>query len=45
VDFSKSFSRGGQKWSNLFLPLENKKTAFVAKIFKFLPPSDTHACV
>ena len=37
VDFSKSFSRGGQKWWNFFFPLETKKTAFFAEIFKFLP--------
>ena len=39
VDFSKRFSREGQKWWNMFFTaLETKKIAFFAEIFKFLPP-------
>jgi len=45
VYFSKSFSRGAKSGEIWFLLLENKKTPFFAEIFKFLPPSDTHACV
>jgi len=33
----------GQKWWNLFLSLETKKTAFLLK--NSCPPPDTHACV
>jgi len=28
-----------------FLPFKTKKTGILAEIFKFLLPSDTHACV
>ena len=45
VDFFKSFSKGAKSGEIWFLPLTTKKTAFFAEIFKFLPPSDTHACV
>ena len=36
VDISKSFSRGGQKRLHFFLLVETRKTAFFAKMFKFL---------
>ena len=46
MDFSKRFSRGrGKSGEICFLTCETKKTAFFAEIFKFLPLSDTHACV
>jgi len=37
VDFSKSFSTGAKSGEIWLLPLEIKKTAFFAEIFKFLP--------
>jgi len=50
--FFQNFSRGAQKWQNLLLPLETKKTTFFSKIFKIschpfrqnlpVPPFDTH---
>ena len=45
VDFFKSFSKGAKSGGIFFSPLTTKKTAFFAEIFKFLPPSDTHACL
>jgi len=36
VDFSKSFLPGAKSNEICFLPLEIKKTAFIAEIFKFL---------
>jgi len=42
--FSKSFSRGAKSGEIRFLPLETKKTAFFAEIFKFLPPF-RHPCL
>jgi len=37
VDFSKSLSRAAKLGETCFLPLETKKTAFFAELFKFLP--------
>ena len=37
VDFSKSFSTGAKSGEICFFPLEIKKTAFFAEIFKLLP--------
>jgi len=37
VEFSKSFSRGAKSGEIKFSPLETKKTAFFAEIFKFFP--------
>ena len=45
VNFSKSSMEGDQSGEIWFSSLETKKTAFFAEIFKFLPPSDTDACV
>jgi len=42
VDFSKCFSGGAKV---VKFGIETEKTAFFADIFKFLLPSDTHACV
>ena len=44
VDFSKSFSTGAKSGEIWFLPLEIKKPAFFAEIFKFLPPF-RHPCL
>jgi len=44
LDFSKIFLWGAKSGEICFLPLETKKTAFFAEIFKFLPLSHTHAC-
>ena len=44
-EFSKRFSWGETKVVKfVFLPLENKKTAVFAEIFKFLPPF-RHPCL
>ena len=43
--FQKFFLGGAKSGEIWFLSLETKKTAFFAKIFKFLPPSYTHACM
>ena len=44
MDFSKSFSTGAKSGEIWFLPLEIKKPAFFAEIFKFLPPF-RHPCL
>ena len=41
VDFSESFCRGAKVVRFVFSPLKTKKTAFLAKVFKFLSPLPT----
>jgi len=46
VDFSKIFLWCPKVVKFVFLPLEIRKTAFFAEIFKFLPPfRNPYACV